>query len=48
MKKKCFETETIQLLCGLPTDLKLQKAFKEGMLWQKPRLTKGMYVTLKI
>lgn len=25
-----FETDTIQLLCSLPTDLKLQKSFNEG------------------
>lgn len=25
-----FETDAIQLLCSLPTDLELQKAFKEG------------------
>lgn len=40
-----FETDTIQLLYGLPTDLKLQKAFKEGMLGQKQSLTQ---VALKI
>lgn len=48
MKIKCFQTDTIHLLCDLPTDPKLQKAFKEGMLRQKQRPTQGMYVTLKI
>lgn len=35
-------------LCGLPTDLKLHKAFKEGTLCQNQRLTQGRQVTLKI
>lgn len=35
-------------LCGLPTDLKLQKVFKEGTLCQNQRLTQGRQVTLKI
>lgn len=48
MEKKSFETDTIQLSCGLLTALQLQKAFKEGILCQKQRLTQGIYVTLKI
>lgn len=39
--KKMFETDTIQLLRSLPTDLKLQKAFKEGCYVKKQRLTQG-------
>lgn len=39
MGEKSIETDIIQLLYDLPTDLKLQKALKEGMLGQKQTLT---------